>query len=70
MFGIGSLLRLNTPEKGARTHIHVASSPDIDGVTGKYFAYCKEALPSPLALDPVIRKRIWAWTAQVTGVGE
>jgi NAD(P)-dependent dehydrogenase (short-subunit alcohol dehydrogenase family) len=70
VFGIGSLLRLNTPEKGARTHIHVASSPDIDGVTGKYFAYCKEALPSHLALDPVIRKRIWAWTAQVTGVGE
>jgi len=70
VFGIGSLLRLNTPEKGARTHIHVASSPEIDGVTGKYYAYCKEAQPSPLAVDPVIRKRIWAWTAQVTGVGE
>ena len=70
VFGIGSLLRLNTPEKGARTHIHVASSPEIAGVTGKYFAYCKEAQPSPLALDPAIRKRIWAWTAQVTGVGE
>ena len=69
VFGIGSLLRLNTPEKGARTHIYVASSPDIEGVSGKYFAYCKEAQPSPLARDPAIRQRIWAWTAQVTGVG-
>jgi NAD(P)-dependent dehydrogenase (short-subunit alcohol dehydrogenase family) len=69
VFGIGSLLRLNTPEKGARTHIYVASSPDIEGVSGKYFAYCKEAQPSPLALDPGIRRRIWDWTAQVTGIG-
>jgi NAD(P)-dependent dehydrogenase (short-subunit alcohol dehydrogenase family) len=68
VFGIGSLLRLNTPERGARTHIYVASSPEIEGVSGKYFAYCSEAQPSPLALDPAIRQRIWAWTAQVTGV--
>jgi NAD(P)-dependent dehydrogenase (short-subunit alcohol dehydrogenase family) len=69
VFGLGSLLRLNTPEKGARTHIYVASAPGIEGVTGRYFAYCKEAQPSPLAQDAVIRKRLWAWTAQVTGVG-
>ncbi len=69
VFGIGSLLRLNTPEKGARTHVYVASSPEIEGVTGRYFAYCKEAQPSPLAQDAAIRKRLWAWTAQVTGIG-
>ncbi|MEO8443968.1 MAG: SDR family NAD(P)-dependent oxidoreductase [Gammaproteobacteria bacterium] len=69
VFGLGSLLRLNTPEKGARTHIYVASSPEVEGVSGKYYAYCKEAKPSPLALDPVPRQRIWDWTAKVTGVG-
>lgn len=69
VFGLGSLLRLNTPEKGARTHVYVASSPEIEGQSGKYFAYCKEAPPSPLALDAANRRRIWAWTAQVTGVG-
>lgn len=69
VFGIGTLLRLNTPEKGARTHLYVSSSPDIQGVSGKYFAYCKEAEPSPLARDAGIRRRLWAWTAQVTGVG-
>jgi NAD(P)-dependent dehydrogenase (short-subunit alcohol dehydrogenase family) len=69
VFGIGSLLRLNTPEKGAQTHVYVASSPEIEGVTGKYFAYCKEAQVSPLALDTGIRRCLWAWTAQVTGIG-
>ncbi|MEZ5564325.1 MAG: SDR family NAD(P)-dependent oxidoreductase [Gammaproteobacteria bacterium] len=69
VFGTGALLRLNTPEKGARTHIYVASSPAVEGQSGKYYAYCKEAQPSPLALDADTRRRLWAWTAQVTGVG-
>lgn len=70
VFGLGSLLGLNTPEKGARTHIHLASSPAVEGVTGRYFAYCREAETSPLARDPALRQRLWAWTAQVTGVGD
>ncbi len=71
VFGIGSLLGLNTPEKGARTHIYAASSPEIEGMTGKYLAYCREARTSELARDPEMRERIWAWSEQATGlVGE
>ena len=69
VFGLGSLLRLNTPEKGARTHLFMASSPEVEGISGKYFCYCKEAQPSLLAQDPEIRQRLWDWTAKVTGVG-
>lgn len=69
VFGLGTLLGLNTPEKGARTHIHVATDPGLEGVTGQYFAYCKVAEPSPLARDPALRRRLWDWTAGVTGVG-
>lgn len=69
VFGLGSLLRLNTPEKGAQTHIYVASSPEIQGVSGRYFAYCRQAPVSPLAQDAGIRRRLWAWSAQVTGIG-
>jgi len=68
VFGIGSLLGLNTPEKGARTHIYVASSPEIEGMTGKYFAYCREARTSELARDPEMRQRIWAWSELATGL--
>lgn len=70
VFGLGTLLRLNTPEKGARTHIYVASSPEVEGLSGRYFAYCRPAEPSPLARDAESRRRLWDWTAKVTGTGE
>lgn len=69
VFNLGSLLGLNTPEKGARTHIHCATAPELEGVTGKYFAYCREAKVAPIAEDEGIRHRLWDWTARVTGVG-
>jgi NAD(P)-dependent dehydrogenase (short-subunit alcohol dehydrogenase family) len=68
VFGIGSLLGINTPERGARTHIHCALSPAVERVTGQYFAYCKVAEPSALARDTAIRRRLWAWSEQVTGL--
>ena len=68
VFGIGSMLGLNTPEKGARTHIYCASAPEIEGVSGQYFAYCKVAEPSALARDESIRKRVWAWSEKATGL--
>jgi NAD(P)-dependent dehydrogenase (short-subunit alcohol dehydrogenase family) len=68
VFGIGSMLGLNTPEKGARTHIYCASSPELESVTGQYFAYCKAAEPSDLAKDREIGRRVWAWSEEVTGL--
>lgn len=32
-----------SPEKGARTSIYLASAPELEGVTGRYFAKGKEA---------------------------
>jgi len=68
VFGAGSLLGLNTPEKGARTHVYCASAPEIEGVTGQYFAYCKPAEVSAPARDEALRRRIWAWSEQATGL--
>ena len=35
-----------TPEKGARTSVYLASSPEVDGVTGQYFVKCRPRTPS------------------------
>jgi NAD(P)-dependent dehydrogenase (short-subunit alcohol dehydrogenase family) len=59
-----------TPEKGARTQIWLASSPDVEGVTGKYFAKCREKKPSPRALDEATQKRLWDVTAKLVGLPE
>lgn len=50
---------LITPEKGAQTSVYVAASPELEGVTGKYFDACKEAKPSALVHDAALRKRLW-----------
>ncbi len=38
-----------SPETGSKTSVFLASSPLLEGVTGKYFDDCKEASPSPLS---------------------
>ncbi len=60
VFGIGSLLGLNTAAKGARTHIYVASSPELEGVSGKYFQNCREHPMCPHTDDLAQRQRLWA----------
>jgi NAD(P)-dependent dehydrogenase (short-subunit alcohol dehydrogenase family) len=47
-------------EKGARTSIYVASSPELSGVTGGYFYKCKPSTPSKAALDDEAARRLWA----------
>lgn len=50
---------LVTPEKGARTSIHVAASPDLAGVSGRYFKDRREVAPAPFARDPAVARRLW-----------
>jgi NAD(P)-dependent dehydrogenase (short-subunit alcohol dehydrogenase family) len=48
-----------TPEEGAATVIYLASSPDVEGITGKYFAD-REAIPSsPISYDEGVAQRLW-----------
>ena len=59
-FGV-KLIRplLTTPEKGARTSLHLATSPDVEGVTGKYFDNRKPRAPNRAATDPETMRRLW-----------
>jgi NAD(P)-dependent dehydrogenase (short-subunit alcohol dehydrogenase family) len=59
---------LATEEKGARTTVHLASSPDLERVTGKYFARSRERRPSAAARDPAAARRLWEVTSAMTGL--
>ena len=48
-----------TPEDGARTTVYLASSPEVEGVTGEYFAKSKVAKPTRAALDDAAARRLW-----------
>lgn len=57
-----------TPEKGAATSIHLASSPAVEGLSGRYFASCREVTPSPAARDDAAAARLWRLSEQLTGL--
>lgn len=50
---------LRTPEKGAATSVFLASSKEVEGVSGKYFADSREKPPSRPARDDEACQRLW-----------
>lgn len=51
--------------EGARTSIYLATSPEVKRVSGKYFERCTAIPPSPLALDHLLARHLWAWSENV-----
>jgi NAD(P)-dependent dehydrogenase (short-subunit alcohol dehydrogenase family) len=54
-------------EKGALTSIYLATSPEVEGVSGKYFAKCKQKDPSKAAQDDATAKRLWEVSEKLIG---
>jgi retinol dehydrogenase 14 len=52
-------LFLKTPQKGAATSIYLASSPEVEGVTGTYFAARKPKASSQASRDTAAAARLW-----------
>lgn len=48
-----------TPEQGAKTLIYLASSPEVQGINGKYFVNCKEVTSVPVSYDTELQKKLW-----------
>ncbi len=59
-----------TPKQGADTVVYLASSPDVEGITGKYWTTRKQVQSSPESYDEAAQKRLWAVSAQLTGIPE
>lgn len=55
-----------TAEQGAQTSIYVASSPQLDGVTGQYFANSAFAKPSQHGEDDAAAARLWEVSERLT----
>jgi NAD(P)-dependent dehydrogenase (short-subunit alcohol dehydrogenase family) len=55
-----------SPEKGAETSIYLASSPDVQNVTGKYFVDSKVARAVPQASDTAIARKLWYLSVAMT----
>jgi NAD(P)-dependent dehydrogenase (short-subunit alcohol dehydrogenase family) len=57
-------------EEGAQTSIYLASSPEVKGVSGKYFADKQLKKSSSASYDQDAQKRLWQISAELTGLSE
>jgi retinol dehydrogenase-12 len=64
---IGSVMAI-TPEEGARTSVYLASSPDVDGITGEYFYKGRPSSVSSAAQDDIAATRLWAASETLVGI--
>ena len=56
------------PEAGARVVLHLATAPELEGVTGKYFSTSlRETDPSALAQDDAAARRLWEMSEKLVG---
>jgi hypothetical protein len=59
---------LKTPAQGAQTSIYLASSPEIHGVTGQFFANKKVKIANAAARDTIMTARLWEVSANLVGL--
>lgn len=57
-----------SPAAGAKTSVYLASSPEVEGVTGRYFVRCRPRTPSAAARDEAAARRLWAVSEHLSGL--
>ena len=60
--------QLLTPAQGAETVVYLASSDDVEGVTGKYFMNKAEKKSSVISHDKAIQDKLWALGVELNGI--
>ena len=68
-------LKLSSPfakssEKGAETPVYLASSPEVEGVTGQYFANRKVGKSSMRSYESDIQQKLWERTEEILGLSQ
>jgi NAD(P)-dependent dehydrogenase (short-subunit alcohol dehydrogenase family) len=57
-----------SPEEGADTGVWLTSSPDVEGVTGRYFQRRHAVRSSRASYDVVAQQRLWHISEELTGL--
>jgi len=59
---------MKTPHRGAATAVYLASSPEVEGVTGRYFANRRPRSSSKDSYDTAAAARLWRISEQLVGL--
>ncbi|MFQ5821505.1 MAG: SDR family oxidoreductase [Candidatus Heimdallarchaeota archaeon] len=55
-----------SPKKGAQTSIYLATSPEVEEVTGKYFINKKQVNSSKISYNESVAQQLWEVSAELT----
>jgi retinol dehydrogenase 14 len=55
-------------KEGAATSVYLATSTDVEGISGKYFVSKHEAPAAPMTNDKDLRKRFWEKSKDLVGM--
>lgn len=64
----GMRLFAGRPEKGAATLVYLATSPEVEGVNGKYFSNKKAVDASKVAQDKELALKLWNISEKIAGL--
>lgn len=67
MFGMMKPFQLS-PAEGAETSIYVATSSELEGVTGRHFAKCQDKDTSDESYDTDLQDELWNRTIEILGL--
>jgi NAD(P)-dependent dehydrogenase (short-subunit alcohol dehydrogenase family) len=59
---------MRSPARGADTAVYLASAPEVEAVTGRYFADRKAKTPNKDSSDRAIAARLWQVSAELVGL--
>src|SRR5437588_9398273 len=57
-----------SPQEGAKTSIYLASSPDVEGVTGTYFVKSMPRRSASISYDESLQRQLWEQSAKLVNV--
>jgi NAD(P)-dependent dehydrogenase (short-subunit alcohol dehydrogenase family) len=60
--------RFGSPEKGANTSLYLASSPEVETITGKYFVKSVPKRSSALSYDESLQRQVWEESAKLVNL--
>jgi retinol dehydrogenase 14 len=61
---------MKSPARGAATSIHLATAPDLERVTGRFFADGRAKRSSPRSYDEATAARLWQVSTHLVGLGD
>lgn len=59
---------MRSPEQGAQTSIYLATSKEVQSISGKYFKNCRQVEPASIAFEDAQTETLWEISEQLTGL--